>query len=198
VPVPESPWRQRWEWQAAPRAIFVGRLAPEKGLDNLVDAWPAVRAAFPNARLTLLGEGPERPALIHQLTRLGQNDAIDVPGATDDPTSQLRNADLFVLPSREEGMSIALLEAMGLGIPLVATAIAGNRHLVQDFKHGRLVPPDDAAALAQMVIEQWTQFDRAIQMSQAARRRVQDEFSIQAVARKHLELFERLIQETKR
>ena len=57
-----------------------------------------------------------------------------------DATAALREADLFVLPSREEGMSIALLEAMALGIPLVASSIPGNCRLVSDFQHGRLVP----------------------------------------------------------
>lgn len=192
VPVPEPPWQRRPDWRTAPRATFVGRLAREKGLDTLVDAWPAVLAAFPEARLTLIGEGPEQPALEERIARQGLAAAIGLPGALDDPTGRLRGSDLFVLPSREEGMSVALLEAMALGVPLVATAIPGNRRLIQDFKHGRLVPPDDPAALARGVIDQWTNFDRAFQMTRAARRRVQDEFSIGAVARRHLELFETL------
>lgn len=193
VPVPEPAWQRRADWRAGPRAAYVGRLAPEKGLDTLVDAWPAVRGAFPAARLTLLGEGPERPALERRAAALGLAGAVDLPGATADPTDRLRAADLFVLPSREEGMSVALLEAMALGVPLVATSIPGNRRLVQDFKHGRLAPPGDPAALARAVVDQWTHFDRAVHMSRAARRWVQDEFSIQAVARRHLELFEALV-----
>ena len=112
-----------------------------------------------------------------------------MPGAAADPTEALRGADLFVLPSREEGMSIALLEAMALGIPLVASSIPGNRRLVSDFKHGRLAPPDDPEGLARVIIEQWDNFDRAFHMSRAARSRVEQEFSIQTVARKHLALF---------
>ena len=193
VPVPEPPWQRRAGWRDEPRAVFVGRLAPEKGLDVLIDAWPHVVAAFPKARLTLIGEGPERPSLEARAARLGLGGAIELPGATDDPTGRLRAADLFVLPSREEGMSIALLEAMALGLPLVATSIPGNRRLVHDFKNGRLVPPGDPAALARTVIDQWSGFDRAFHMSRAARRRVQDEFSIQAVARRHLELFRTLV-----
>jgi glycosyltransferase involved in cell wall biosynthesis len=192
VPVPEPAWQRRADWRAAPRAAFVGRLAPEKGLDTLLDAWPAVRAAFPAARLSLLGEGPERPVLERQAARLGLSDAVELPGATDDPTAALRAADLFILPSREEGMSVALLEAMALGIPLVATSIPGNRRLVQDFKHGRLVPPDDPPALARAVVEQWTHFDRSFHLSRTARKRVQDEFSIRSVAREHMELFRKL------
>jgi glycosyltransferase involved in cell wall biosynthesis len=195
VPVPDVPWRPRPGWHDVPRAAYVGRLAPEKGLDLLIDAWPEVRARHPRARLTLIGEGPERPALAARVARLGLAGAVDLPGSSADPAAWLRAADLFVLPSREEGMSIALLEAMALGIPLVASAIPGNRRLVDDGRHGRLAPPGDPAALARAILDQWADFDRAVPMGCAARRRVAQEYSIAAVAGKHMELFRRLIEE---
>jgi glycosyltransferase involved in cell wall biosynthesis len=151
-----------------------------------------VRSAFPSARLTLVGEGPERPALEALVAELGLGDSVELAGAEADPSERLRGSDLFVLPSREEGMSVALLEAMAMGVPLVATAIPGNRRLVQDFQHGRLAPPDDPSALARVMTEQWTQFDRAFHMTRAARRRVQQEYSIEAMARRHMELFREL------
>jgi len=193
VPVPEPSWNRRADWRAAPRAVFLGRLAPEKGLDTLVDAWPAVLKSFKTARLSLVGEGPERVAIAARIDRLGLRNSVDLPGPTDDPTARLREADLFILPSREEGMSVALLEAMAVGVPLVASAIPGNRRLVQDFTHGRLAAPDDPAALARTIIDQWSHFDRAFHMTRAARRRVADEFSVGAVARRHLELFRALV-----
>ena len=177
----------------------MGRLAPEKGLRTLIDAWPAVRIAHPGARLTLIGEGPERPALEAQARTLGLttglDQAVEFPGAVDDATTALRDADLFVLPSKEEGMSIALLEAMALGIPLVASSIPGNRRLISDFKHGRLAPPEDARRLGRVINEQWENFDRAFHMSRAARGRVMQEFSITAVAHKHMALFEKIMEQ---
>ena len=193
VPVPADPWQPRPGWAQAPRALFVGRLAPEKGLDILLDAWPLVLASHPGACLTLVGEGPERPRLEAQAERLGVSGSVKLPGATDDPGACLREADLFILPSREEGMSIALLEAMALGVPLVASDIPGNRQLVQDQIQGRLAPPDDAPALGRAIFEQWADLDQAALMGQAARRRVEAEFSIDAVARKHLDLFQNLV-----
>jgi glycosyltransferase involved in cell wall biosynthesis len=195
--LPESTWQVRPNWQAAPRAIFVGRLAPEKGLDTLVAAWPHVRLRFPTAQLILVGEGTERAAL-ERLAKMvgltvGPTQSIEFPGSVVSTTNVLRNADLFVLPSREEGMSIALLEAMALGMPIVASSIFGNQKLIDDFEHGRLVPPDDPVRLACTVVEQWRNLDRAIQMGIAARRRVQREFSIEVVAREHLELFRELL-----
>jgi len=77
--------------------------------------------------------------------------------------------------------------------PLVASSIPGNRRIVSDFKHGRLAPADDPEAIARAILEQWTNFDRAFHMGRAARGRVQQEFSIAAVARKHLALFHDLV-----
>jgi glycosyltransferase involved in cell wall biosynthesis len=124
---------------------------------------------------------------------LGAGQAVYLPGTQSDPGNLLCDADLFVLPSQEEGMSIALLEAMALGMPLVASAIPGNCRLVRDLEHGRLVPPGDPDRLAAVILEQWSNFDRACQMAKAARRQVEEEFSIQVVARRHLELFEEII-----
>jgi glycosyltransferase involved in cell wall biosynthesis len=198
VPVPDVAWQRRPDWRRAPRAVFVGRLAPEKGLDVLVTAWPLVRARYPEARLALIGEGPQRPALEEMVKNLGMGLgpglAVDISGAVPEPSELLRGADLFIIPSREEGMSISLLEAMALGIPLVASSIAGNRRLVSDFKHGRLAPPDDPQALANVIVDQWDNFDRAFHMSRAARSRVEQEFSIHTIARKHLALFEEIVQ----
>jgi glycosyltransferase involved in cell wall biosynthesis len=197
VPVPTRPWERRRDWHASPRAVFLGRLAPEKGLDTLIDAWPLVRVAHPEARLILIGDGPERAALearaqARGLTA-GPGQAVEMPGARPDATAALRDADLFVLPSREEGMSVALLEAMALGIPLVASSIPGNRRLIGDFREGRLAPPEDPVSLARVITEQWADFDRAVDMARAARSRVEQEFSIQVVARKHMELFKSLV-----
>lgn len=193
VPIPPLAWQRRPGWREAPHAVFVGRLAAEKNLVTLIRAWPTVRLSFPNARLTLVGEGPKRPLLEETARNLGLSaEAVAMPGMSDDVEPLLRAADLFVLPSTEEGMSIALLEAMALGVPLVASAIPGNRRLVADFKHGRLAAPEPDA-LARAIVDQWTHFDRAFHMSRAARSRVEQQFSIGAVARKHLELFRELI-----
>ena len=201
VPVPDLAWQRRRDWRVTPRAVFVGRLAAEKGLDVLVAAWPLVRARYPEAQLSLIGDGPQRPSLEQMIGTLGMmlgpGQAVDMPGAVPEPSEVMRDADLFILPSREEGMSIALLEAMALGIPLVASSIAGNRRLVSDFKHGRLAPADDPESLARIIIDQWDNFDRAFHMSRAARSRVEQEFSIQAVARQHLALFEEILQNSR-
>jgi glycosyltransferase involved in cell wall biosynthesis len=199
VPIPETAWSKRSDWQESPVMVFLGRLAREKGLDTLIQAWPLVRQAYPNARLILIGDGPERANLEAGICKLGltlgPGQDVELRGAVLDTITPLRETDLFVLPSREEGMSMALLEAMALGLPLVASAIPGNCRLVTDQVEGRLVPPDDSITLARVVVEQWDNYDRAIEMGCAARQRVEREFSIEAVARKHLALFRNILDE---
>ena len=192
VPVPLSSWRPRSNWSERPRAVFVGRLAPEKGLDVLASAWPLVRQRFPQARLTLVGEGPMREELESRIEALGLRGEIELPGASDDAASWRRGADLFILPSREEGMSIALLEAMADAMPIVASDIPGNRGLIASGVQGLLARSDDPTALADAIVSQWSDRDRAVVWGQAARQRVRAEFSIEVMARRHLELFRKL------
>jgi glycosyltransferase involved in cell wall biosynthesis len=188
VPVPP----QAWKPSRSLRAVFVGRLAPEKGLDVLLDAWPTVIAAIPGASLTLIGEGPERAALENQVARLELSSSVKMPGIAADVESTLRAHDLFVLPSREEGMSIALLEAMALGMPIVASEIPGNRGLIRDRIDGVLFEPENPEALANAIVDQWDNPASGLAMGCEARRRVLEDFSIAAVARRHLDLFARL------
>ena len=192
VPVPSDPWRAGDDPDSL-RAAFVGRLAPEKGLGALVDAWPIVLRDRPGARLTLIGEGPERASLEGRIARLGLGDSIALPGPSADPTPLLRSSDLFVLPSREEGMSLALLEAMALGVPCVASAIPGNLALMAEGVHGRLAPPDAPEDLARAILAHRAD-PLAPAMAEAARRRVVEGYSIGAVARRHLDLFDRLVE----
>jgi glycosyltransferase involved in cell wall biosynthesis len=104
---------------------------------------------------------------------------------------------VFVLPSHEEGMSIALLVAMSLGIPAVATAIPGNERVMVDGVHGRLVASGDPAALARAILESWDQQDASVKRARAARHEVIERFSITAVAQQHLRLFESVLRSRK-
>lgn len=198
VPVPEAAWEPEFPMATTFRAAFVGRLAPEKGLDVLIDAWSIVAKHQPNAHLTIMGEGPQRRDLEARIDDLNLDSSVHLIGSQDYPQSLLRRMNLFVLPSREEGMSIALLEAMSLGIPVIATEIPGNRGVMEDGVHGRLVPPDDPQALAEAILKRWYDNPEAVLMAQEARRRVIENFSIEAVARKHLELFDILIRPGRR
>lgn len=138
------PWSQR----PGPLLVTVGRLSPEKGHAVLLRALRRVRERFP-ARLVVMGDGPERALLEAEAARLGVQDAVAWAGYNPNPFPTVARADVFVLPSLWEGFPNALLEAMALGRPVVATAChLGPRDLLGDGAHGLLVPPGDAEALA--------------------------------------------------
>ncbi|MCX2970382.1 MULTISPECIES: glycosyltransferase [Streptomyces] len=133
---------------AAPLLVCVARLCRQKGQDVLLRAWPAVRAAHPDARLVLVGDGPDRAALL-DAAPVG----VRLAGAAADPVPWYRAADLVVLPSRWEGMALAPLEAMACGRPVVLTDVTGAREsLPADLRRVCLVPPEDPAALARALL----------------------------------------------
>jgi glycosyltransferase involved in cell wall biosynthesis len=177
----------------APLVVYTGRLHKMKGLDDLVRAWPRVLERLPEARLWLVGDGPHRAELSALVDDLGLWGFVYVTGPFDDVDEFLQAADLFVLPSLEEGMSLALLEAMALGLAVVASAIPANEAVVQDAVHGRLVPTGDSARLADVMIELLADRAQAERLGRAARERVCQEYSLDRMVDEHLRLFERLL-----
>jgi glycosyltransferase involved in cell wall biosynthesis len=142
-----STWRARLGWPEAPTVVCVGRLCRQKGQDVLVRAWPSVRRSCPTATLVLLGEGP-RPAGAGGPGRTG----VVVAGHHSDPRPFLAAADAIAVPSRWEGCSLAMLEAMAVGRSVVTTAVAGSE-VVARAGAGAVVPRGDAEALARALVE---------------------------------------------
>lgn len=109
-----------------PHLISIGRFAPEKGTDLLLDAFALLRRNFPSATLSLAGRGAAENSLKTHAERLGLNGSVKFLGYLDSPADLYPNASAFVLPSRHEGMPNALLEAAAAGLPLVATPASGG------------------------------------------------------------------------
>ena len=179
------------EW--APLAVYAGRLHEAKGLADLVAAWGAIVARWPNARLCLAGEGPFRGALAEQIEVRGLDGRVVLAGTFDNVDELLAAADLFVLPSHQEGMSLALLEAMAAGLPIVATDVPGNRDLLSGGRHALLVPAGDPAALAAAIERLLDEPELGAHLGAAARERVAGEFSLAKCVDEHVALFERLV-----
>lgn len=136
-----------------PLLVAVGRLARAKDFETLIRAFARFHPVH-GGRLLILGEGRQRPRLEALARRLGVPAAVHLPGHCPNPYPLIRAADLFVLSSRWEGSPNALVEALALGTPVVATDCAsGPGEILQDGRAGALVPPGDAQALAAAMIQ---------------------------------------------
>jgi glycosyltransferase involved in cell wall biosynthesis len=141
-----DPWFTNKE---KPVVVAAGMLAPWKGFEELIDAFALVRDRGRDARLVILGEGPDRAKLEAKVDRLGLADRVRLPGHTLNPLAYFARADVFALSSRVEGMPNVLVEAMMCGCTVVATDCpTGPRELLQEGRFGYLVRPRDPAAIA--------------------------------------------------
>lgn len=144
---PGHPWLQTPE-PALPLIVGIGRFVNQKGFDVLLNAFALLRHRLP-CRFLLFGDGPQREALMNQISQLGLGDVVSLPGVTANPYAVLSRASLFVLPSRWEGLPAVLIEALASGCPVVAADCPGGvAEILQNGRIGALVPPDDASALA--------------------------------------------------
>ncbi len=166
--------------------LFVGRLAAVKGVAVLLRAMVEIRNRFPDAHLTLIGDGGERAALEKLSADLGLSGTVTFAGAKTqaEVAETLKTVDLFVLPSFAEGVPVVLMEAMASGLPVIATRIAGISELVEEGVSGHLVPPGSEQSLIEAVSALLEAPDRRDSMGRAGRDRVEAEFDIAKEAAK--------------
>jgi glycosyltransferase involved in cell wall biosynthesis len=167
----EHPW---FEPGQPPVILAAGRLRPQKDFPTLIRAFAQVRQ-WHSARLLILGEGSERPALESLVKELGLAADVSLPGFAANPYPYMTRAAVFVLCSRWEGLPGALIEALYCGIPLISTDCpSGPREVLKDGQYGQLVPVGDANALSQALErvllerspspppESWTPFEQEV------------------------------------
>ena len=133
--------------------VCVGRLSPEKGQTGLLRVFAQLRTGHPDLTLRLVGDGPDRDALERLSQELSVGDAVTFAGRLPEPDTlvEIAKADLLVLPSFMEGLPIVLMEAMALGVPVIASRVAGIPELVVDGKTGLLFAPSNWDELAQCI-----------------------------------------------
>jgi L-malate glycosyltransferase len=175
-----------------PRVMFSGRLHPQKNLPLLLSAWTEI-AGRTAANLILIGPGPDRRPLIELAGSLGIADRVQFVGAVANPADYLRAADVFVLPSVAEGMSNSLLEAMATALPCVVSGIGGNTDLVADGQTGRLVSTANAEAWSRTLLEVLEDPAEMRRYGEAAHRRIDEQFALNIVVDRYLELYRRLL-----
>lgn len=173
----------------APLVGVTANLRPVKGLETFLDAMKGVRTTHPGVRSAIAGEGPLRPTLEELRQARNLTDCLDFRGTVTDIPSFLAELAIAVLPSLSEGLSNALLEYMAAGRAIVATAVGGNVHLIEDGKSGLLVPPGDAQALAAAVRRLLDDPTLAVRLGRSARRRAEECFSREAMVRRFEALY---------
>ncbi len=172
----------------------VGRLSPEKGgVDLLIRAVKSLCLEYPHARLLIVGDGPMRP----ELEKVAAHTGLDAlfAGTRNDIPRLLSAMDIFVLPSLREAMPIALLEAMAMRLPVVATLVGGVPEIVEDGKTGLLVPPDDESVLALALNKLASSPKLMSELAAAGQKHVQLNFTLDSMVAHVEQLYETLMAE---
>lgn len=168
----------------------VGRMEEVKDFMTLAAAFSRLaRASTGEPRLVLVGDGSQREAVQRYLDAQDLGRSCELTGARDDVASLMRGFSVFVLPSRAEGISNTILEAMATGLPVIATTVGGNSELVVDGETGFLVPPGDPAAIAERLAFYRDHPDALARHGQAARERVLRGFSLEVMVGRYRDLY---------
>ena len=178
------------DYSSGSEVIFAGNLyqQPAKGIDILLKAWKRVVQSQPSARLHIAGEG-DVAAYRRYATEQGIDKSVIFYGKHQDVPALMIASDVFVLPSRREGMPNVLMEAMLRGLPCVATDISGCRDLLNGGTCGILVPPADKDSLAAAIITLLSDRNKASAMGVNARNRIIDSYNINDIADRYINLY---------
>jgi glycosyltransferase involved in cell wall biosynthesis len=176
----------------------VGRLEPQKRFDLLLEAFAGLRTEWPNARLVIVGDGSLKDSLLRLTQRLGVTDVCHFTGHRLD-IAALHNAfDVFVQSSEYEGTPNAVLEAMAMETPTVATDVGGTRELASDGVHALIVPCHEVDALRLAIGKTLVDPDAAARRARAARERIESELSFAQRTRRLEEIYDTLVAERDR
>jgi glycosyltransferase involved in cell wall biosynthesis len=168
--------------------LAVGRLIQQKAHDTLVQAMAIVCRHNPKIVLGIAGDGPLLETLNNQIVDLGMQENVRLLGNRDDVPELLASADIFVMSSRSEGLPIALLEAMGAGLPVICTQIESIEDVIENGRHGILVPIDNAEALALAIERLSGDPNTRLRLSREAKQRVLDSYTLDRMCNRYLEI----------
>jgi glycosyltransferase involved in cell wall biosynthesis len=178
------------EW--APLAVYLGRLAGDRGLEYLVAAWPPIARQWPNARLWFVGEGPFRDSLRRQIAGLKLSGRAVLVGRFDHVEDLLAAADVLVYPGPRDGPSMAVAEAMGAGLPVIAADCVGHRILIEHDHTGLLVPPGSIEALSEALVRVFGDPIAADRLGRNAQAHARRHFALAQMVDQHVTLFKSL------
>ncbi len=197
-PSPEVVEKLRQEWglvDARPVLGTVARLTQQKGIGYLLEALALLLPQYPNIRGVVLGEGDLRDELEAKARSLGISGSVVFAGVRKDVENVLALFDLFVLPSLYEGMPVALLEAMSVGLPVVATRLASVSEVIEEGVDGILASPGDGRALAGVIADALKAPETLRQMGENARKKIRSRYSVENWVASYDELYQSLLRE---
>ncbi|TKJ37256.1 hypothetical protein CEE37_14175 [candidate division LCP-89 bacterium B3_LCP] len=171
----------------------VGRLVPQKGYPYLLEAFKELRTSVEHIRLRITGEGLFRPHLEELIRKNNLEEKVTLCGEHPHDAALYDGIDIYVQPSVSEGCSITLLEAMGMGLPVVASDLDGPREIVLNNETGVLVPPKDSSALSDAILGLIRNPVRAAKLGKAAQERARREFSSEAFAARMADIYREVI-----
>jgi len=171
----------------------VGRLVRRKGHLDLLNAWPLVLNAYPDAQLLFVGDGPEREGFEAKATELGCRESVTFAGHRDDVPDMLDLMDVFVFPSHFDGLPGALIEAMIAELPIVATPVDGSAELIDDGVTGMFVPPRNSEEISRRVTDMLDDADMRENLGTAASEYARKEFALENMVAKFEKLYDDLL-----
>jgi glycosyltransferase involved in cell wall biosynthesis len=188
--------RRKWGLEgSAPVLGTVARLTHQKGIGYLLEAVSLLRSSFPDIRCVVLGEGELRDELEARAEGLGVSDIVVFPGVRKDVENVLALFDLFVLPSLFEGMPVALLEAMSVGLPVVATRLSSVSEIIDEGVDGLLASPGDGQALADAIADVLRDPEAQRRMSKNAMKKIRTRYSVERWVTSYDEMYRGLLRE---
>ena len=184
----------RSEWREPVTFGAVGSLIPVKGHDTLIGAFSQIAEELPGSSLIIAGEGVERERLESQIARYGLAGRVSLLGRVDDVPELLSQIDVFVHPSSTEGQPLAVLEAMAASKPIIGSDIPALAETLDGGEAGRLVSPSDEGLLASAMVEVARNPQKARQMGQRARVRVEAQYSLDRTVGQYASLYRDLLE----
>jgi glycosyltransferase involved in cell wall biosynthesis len=172
---------------------IVARLDLQKGFAYLLKAVRTLRASFPEVRLLVVGEGPDRGKIEELVAELGLNGVVTLAGQQADMPAIYASIDVFVLPSLNEGLPMTILEAMAASKPIIATRVGAVPSVIIDGETGWLVEPRDEVGLTQAMGKLLSERDLRQRLAQRARAHVEQNYTAAAMAQRYRDLYQSVL-----
>lgn len=173
--------------------VVIGRLHPAKGHQDLIPVINTIKGKCSDFHLYFVGEGELRPEIEENIKKSDLQDLITLMGQRQDIPAILAAMDIFVMPSKWEGLPMALLEAMAMGKTVVATRVGGIPDVITHNENGLLVDVDDSAALAENLLKVITDNKLRLRLGTAAKEMVRQQYSAVSVSRKYEQIYKQAL-----